>query len=205
MELVIKPTNGKKDRFCIPVRPELVEGYERHERLCMILNEKTGLYENYGLWHVPFWQTQQFYLAVKLFAIAVILLVVVLFVRRYLAYRKKKQLPLWEQAITDVRQLKENGKVSAEHGKEFYGVVSVLLKKYLYDRFGYDVIGKTDTEVIEYLHNKHQDEQIVEDIKALLQGGVIIKFANAQAAQMQIEHDYVRSIAIIQRTIPEKK
>jgi hypothetical protein len=36
-------------------------------------------------------------------------------------------------------------------------------------------------------------------------GSMVIKFANAQAAQEQIEHDYVRAIAIIQRTIPEKK
>ena len=45
----------------------------------------------------------------------------------------------------------------------------------------------------------------VEEIKALLQGSVIIKFANAQAAQEQIEHDYLRAVAIITRTIRKEK
>ena len=46
---------------------------------------------------------------------------------------------------------------------------------------------------------------MLEDIKSILQGAVIIKFANAQAGQEQIENDYVRAVAIIRRTIPEKR
>lgn len=171
----------------------------------MKLNEKTGLYENYGLWHTPFWQTDTFHLAVKVVVVLVVLLIVTLLVRKYLAYRKRKKLPLWEQAIVDIRQLKKDDKISAEYGKEFYSVVSALLKKYFHDRFGYDLLGKTDAEMVEYLEKKQQlDQQVVEDVRALLQGGVAIKFANAQAVQAQIEHDYVRAIGIIQRTVPEK-
>ncbi len=171
----------------------------------MKLNEKTGLYENYGLWHVPIWQTEKFQLAVKIIAISVMLLVVALVIRKYMQYRKRKKLPLWDQALADLNQLKQEHKVDVLYGKEFYVTVSALLKKYFYDRFGYDVVGKTDDEMIQYLQEHYPDAQSIEDIKALLQGSVIIKFANVQAAQEQIDHDYVRSIAIITKTIPEKK
>jgi hypothetical protein len=171
----------------------------------MKLNEKTGLYENYGLWHVPIWQTEKFQLGIKIAAGLLILLIVAYVVRKYLQYRKRKKLPLWDQALADLNTLKQEHKVDVLYGKEFYVTVSVLLKKYFHDRFGYDLIGKTDDEMIQYLQEHYPDTQSIEDIKALLQGSVIIKFANVQAAQEQIDHDYVRSIAIITKTIPEKQ
>jgi hypothetical protein len=171
----------------------------------MKLNEKTGLYENYGLWHVPFWQTQKFQLMLEISGLIVTLIVIVILIKKYLAYRARKKLSSWDQALLDLRILKRDNKVSVEHGKEFYLAVSALLKKYLHERFGYDVLGKTDAEVVHYLQEHHVDTSLIEEINLLLQGGVIIKFANAQAAQGQIEHDYVRAVAIIQRTIPEKK
>ena len=67
------------------------------------------------------------------------------------------------------------------------------------------MLGKTDDEVVYYLQEHHEDTSLIEEIKALLQGGIIIKFANAQAAQEQIEHDYVRAVGIVTRTIPKKK
>lgn len=171
----------------------------------MKLNEKTGLYENYGLWHTPFWQTQKFQLMMEIGGCVVALIVIAILIKKYRAYKKRKKLSSWDQALLDLRILKRDNKVSVEHGKEFYLAISALLKKYLHERFGYDVLGKTDAEVVRYLEERHPDAALVEEINALLQGGVIIKFANAQAAQGQIEHDYVRAVAIIQRTIPEKK
>lgn len=171
----------------------------------MKLNEKTGLYENYGLWHVPFWQTEKFKIAGQICLLLLLVCIVGLFVKKYLAYRKRKKLPLWDQALLELTQLKKEHKVDVAHGKEFYATVSAVLKNYFHRRFGYDIVGKTDQEVVEYLKNNHKDEAILQEINAVLQGGVIIKFANAQAAQGQIEHDYLRAVAIIQRTIPEKK
>ena len=171
----------------------------------MKLNEKTGLYENYGLWHVPFWQTQKFHLMIEIVVGLLLLIIIVLLVKKYLHYRKIKKLPVWDHALLELSHLKRDHKVDAEHGKEFYLAVSALIKKYFHDRFGYDLMGKTDAEAVKYLQENYLDVHGVEEIKALLNGGVVIKFANAQAAQEQIEHDYLRAVAIITRTIPEKK
>ena len=171
----------------------------------MKLNEKTGLYENYGLWHVPFWQTSEFKMAIYICLGLFALCIVAVIIKKYCAYRRRKKLPLWDQALFELAQLKKSNKIDILHGKEFYTTTCSVLKKYFHDRFGYDVIGKTDDEVIEYLKNHHHDEQMLEDAKSVLQGAVIIKFANAQAAQEQIEGDYLRAVAIIRRTIPEKR
>ncbi|HLW72740.1 MAG TPA: hypothetical protein VKR54_01695, partial [Candidatus Babeliales bacterium] len=139
----------------------------------MILNEKTGLYENYDLWHVPFWQTHKFQLAVEIIGCLIVLFIAVLLVRKYLQYRKRKKLPLWDQALLDLSHLKKEHKLDVAHGKEFYLTVSALLKKYFHDRFGYDLMGKTDGEVVHYLQEHYLDEHGVEEIKILLQGGVV--------------------------------
>jgi len=170
----------------------------------MKLNEKTGLYENYDLWHVPFWQTEKFQLTVKIIGFLVVLSIIFFLVRKYLYYRKRKKLPLWEQALLQLSHLRKEHKVNVLHGKEFYLTVSMLLKEYFHNRFGYNLISKTDEEAVVYLQEHYVDEQSVEEIKALLQGGTIIKFANAQAAQEQIERDYLRAIAIIKKTVPKK-
>jgi len=171
----------------------------------MKLNEKTGLYENYGLWHVPFWQTDKFKLAAQICACVLLLIAIALLVRKYLAYRTRKKLPLWDQALLELTQLKKEHKVDVVHGKEFYVTISALLKRYIHERFGYDLLGKTDAEVVDYLEKNYFDEHILAELKVLLQGSEIIKFANAQAAQEQIEHDYLRAVAIIHRTIPQRK
>ena len=170
----------------------------------MKLNEKTGLYENYGLWHVPFWQTSLFKMIVHISCAVVVLTIVLLLVIKYVRYRKRKKLPLWDQAVLELTQLKKEHKVNVVHGKEFYMTVARVLKNYFHHRFGYDVLGKTDAEVVQYLEEKHGDEYVVAEMKTMLYGSEVIKFANAQAAQEYIEHDYVRAIAIIQRTIPER-
>jgi len=171
----------------------------------MKINEKTGLYENYDLWHVPFWQTDTFLLTLKIVGCLFVVVIGAFLIKKYLQYRKRKKLPLWDQALLELSHLKKEHKVDVLHAKEFYLTVSALLKKYFHDRFGYDLMSKTDEEAVQYLQEHYLDVHGVEEIKTLLHGSVIIKFANAQAAQEQIEYDYLRAVAIITRTIPEKK
>jgi hypothetical protein len=170
----------------------------------MKINEKTGLYENYGMWHVPFWQTSTFKIIMEVVGCVAVLVLLVYLVRMYIRYKKRKKLPAWEQALTDLRVLKIEQKVHPAQGKEFYAAVSEVIKRYLAARFAYDVLGKTDAEVVNYLQEIQADESIVNDIKAIVQGAEIIKFANAQAAQEQINTDYDRITSIITRTIPVK-
>jgi hypothetical protein len=170
----------------------------------MKINEKTGLYENYGLWHVPFWQTRPFQVMFMTSLIIVVLLIVFYVIHRYIRYKNsKKRLP-WDQALYELEQLDKNHKVSIEGGKEFYSAVSEIIKYYMAARFGYDVVGKTDSELVRYLEEKRMDEDIVLEIKHILHGSEVIKFANAQAIQEKISDDFNRSLALIEKTIPRK-
>lgn len=171
----------------------------------MKINETTGLYENYGLWQVPFWQKDSFKVACTVAGVVLCLVLIFLCVRVYKNYKKRKKLSAWDQALFDLEALNKNQKVHVVHGKEFYLAVSDILKKYLTARFKYDVLAMTDAEVVEYLKVHHGDPVIVGEIETVLHGGVIIKFANVQAAQEQINQDYERVVEIIKSTIEIRK
>lgn len=171
----------------------------------MKIDEKTGLYGNYGLWHTPFWQTQTFCF-ISLFVLGILIFIfVILLYRSYILRRKNKKLSSWDQALYDLRRLSDEQKVNAEHGKEFYVATTTILKTYLHQRYGYQVLSKTDDEMVRYLQNTNFDNLLIGKIDQVLQGSTIIKFANQQAAQQQINSDYETVISIIKNTIPKEK
>lgn len=171
----------------------------------MKINEETGLYENYGLWHTPFWQTETFYVIVKVCAgIAVLVLFVVLY-KLYIAYKKRKKISAWDSALRDLQTLHELQRISIIPAKEFYITLSSIIKTYLYNRFGYDVLSKTDEEIVIYLQEKRCDQGIIDGIRELLQGSIAVKFANASVAQERMADAYNRTLSLIKNSIPQKK
>ena len=104
-----------------------------------------------------------------------------------------------------MRRLSDEQKLNVVHGKEFYLATTSILKTYLNHRYGYQVLSKTDDEMIRYLQDINYDGSLIDQIEEVLQGSIIIKFANAQAAQEQINADYERVISIIKHTIPKEK
>ena len=171
----------------------------------MKINEKTGLYENYGAWHVPFWQTDSFLLGIKIITVLLCLFIVIGIFIIYLHYKKRKTLSIQEQLLADLYQLKIDHKVQVSFGKEFYVSLSEVIKKYFFYCFNYDVLGKTDSELIHYLYNTHTNQEIIEEIKQIVHGSEIIKFANAQAAQEKIVCDYNSIVSLVKQTIFNKK
>jgi len=169
----------------------------------MKINETTGLYENYGVWHVPFWHTQWFIIAVKVAIGLFLCLVCLLLVRWYIVLQRRKKLSPKEQLLADLEALKSENKVSVALGKEFYSSLSDIIKRYFFYCYGYDVLTKTDAELLHYLQQEQVDEAVVQEMKDILRGSEIIKFANAQAAQERILADYERVLGMVRKTVEQ--
>ena len=58
-------------------------------------------------------------------------------------------------------------------------------------------MAKTDAELIEYLIDAQVDQQIIDDIRYILRGSEVIKFANAQALQERIVADYDKVFLLV--------
>ncbi len=164
------------------------------------LNEK-GLYDIYAMWHVPFWQTTQFYIAVSTICLIILSGIIWLFIRWY---RKKNAVPktAWENALDALQLLQQKKYLSKEEGKLCYFAMTSILKKYLATRFAYPLDGKTDEEMIFYLAKSTDQKMLADDLKEIIDGCLYIKFANAQAMQENITKHLEQSCMIVKKTIP---
>lgn len=167
-----------------------------------IQNELKNLHDIYGLRHVPWWQTPIFY-GIVATILSLLLIFGLYYVFKKIKARRARRTP-WDRALDEVGVLKKYSS-SPEHSKEFYYAVTLLLKNYLHERFGFDVQGKTDEELFLYLTSAAFPQELIDPLRTIFNGGLTVKFANAQAACDQMEYDLALTIMIIKKTIPSKK
>jgi hypothetical protein len=158
------------------------------------------LYGIYPMWHVPFWQTTTFYVLMALSIGGALLIALIVWIKHVRA--RKQQLMIWDKSLQELHDLRNQYGIA--QAKEFYAVLSLILKKYLHGRFGYDVYSKTDQELLQYLATTSFPRELIEQLHSIIEGSVLVKFANAQAIQEQMQHDFNTSISIITKTIPPR-
>lgn len=164
--------------------------------------DKSGFYGIYGIWHVPFWQTMTFYISIGLISASFLIFFIWLFVKKRRA--KKMVITAWDEALRllnaiNIHELEKN------HGKEFYFTVTKILKEYFHARYGFDVLGKTDAEVLQYLMHHDFSHELLPLLQHIFSGAVEVKFAHAYALKEQLERDLNSSIYIVKSSIPTVK
>lgn len=157
------------------------------------------LYDIYGVWHIPFWQTTWFFVSVMS------LLGVIL---AYIGYRlfffvyRKKEVSYWEYAQQQLEMLEQELHNNRIDAKKFYFRLTDIMKKYLHDRYSYDVLGSTDAEVISYIKKQNLSSSLIEDMSTVFEGLQEIKFARGDAATDRMMRDITLSKACIAQTVP---
>jgi len=159
-----------------------------------------GLYAIYDAWHVPFWQTKTFFMLLLTIGLLILCVLIGLVIKRYRSL--KIVLSPWEHALLRLESLKKNNQATADKGKEFYGTLTSVLKRYLHERYGLDKHEKTDEEFLRYLEKKEFSSDFLVDLHLIFSGSTTIKFANMQAIQTQIDRDLALAISFVSRTIP---
>lgn len=169
----------------------------------MVGNESSEqLYDIYGMWHVPFWQTRAFIIALWCFA-ALCAIAIIYFLIRMIRARKKTLKP-WEWANRELDTLWEQRGFTREDGKRFYSQLTEIIKGYLEKRYGYHVRSATDIELIAYLQAHSFDPALLHDVQQIFEGTQEIKFANLDAIPEQIERDFALCKAFISKTISDQ-
>ncbi len=165
--------------------------------------DKNGLYDIYSVWHVPFWQTSWFYWTVISLTI---LLCVMLVWGAYRWYRLRNRQPItpWEKALRIIAKLQNQTYTTQQKGKQCYFVLTTALKNYLAERFGYPIAHKTDEEAASYLEHQQLEPNLTKNIPEILRGCLLIKFANEQAVNEQIQAHLALAKETVLSTIPQK-
>jgi hypothetical protein len=165
--------------------------------------DERDLYGIYSTWHIPFWQTTWFFVLACSCAVLIALLALVLIIRWWVK-RRVPELP-WQKALRLCGALHAVPCQTREETKKVYGSLTDILKEYFAERYEYDTRGKTDTELLAYLKEKHFTQDVLEDVSAVVNGGYLIKFANQDALKEQSRAHIALCESIIQRTIPAAK
>ena len=118
--------------------------------------------------------------------------------------RKRKelleQLSPAEQALVELGKLTPKDYETKEEFKAFYFSITIIIKNYFQKQFVWQVLEKTDNELIEYLKNRSFEQKLTSELKQVLQGSLLIKFANAQTLREQAERDLATVIEIVRKT-----
>jgi hypothetical protein len=160
-----------------------------------------GFYDIYGLWHIPWWQQPIF----KIVVVAIVLVLVLGFIAYLLKKltNRKRTLSAGEVAQRDLASLGTPDMLNERKAKFFYSQLTTIIKQYICVRYGFDIVGKTDREMLMFL-----DEQVVfpRDLMPLLYDifdhASQIKFANSAGIVEQMQSDLALGVRLIKETIP---
>ncbi len=157
--------------------------------------EELQIKDIYGVWYKPLWQETWF------ISSGIIITLILMGIVAYWLYKKQYKRPEkkgWELALEDLKALH---KAEAKTPKLFYSRLTGILKRYLQSRYALHLVGTTDDELIEFLQeNTKVPEPVTQTVKELLNGVVLIKFANQKAAQEQMNDAIERSIKLVHST-----
>lgn len=162
--------------------------------------DENGLYDIYGTWHVPFWQTNLFFYVTIAFGLLIALLMVFLVVYK-LKKRAYKQL-YWQKVLGELYQLRKLNIVSKPEGHRAYCQLTDLIKWYCAHRFGQQAEGLTDDELIHFLGTQAVTQDELRAIALALAASGTIKFAGDQALREQFQEHVEVAIRFISATKP---
>lgn len=159
------------------------------------------LYQIYGMWHVPWWQRAE-WIQWGMLGAALLLGTFLVWYTVKKIRQKRRILSPWDRALQGLQDLQKQGFVCVVYSKEFYTALTHILKTYLHERYGFDIVAKTDDEVIVLLEKSSFPAELLQPIRIIFNGSIAIKFAHACAIKTQIEQDFAASRDIIYKTIP---
>lgn len=154
------------------------------------------LVDIYDVWYQPWWHSLWIYVALGIIVCSVLFFVL------YYMYRAgffRKNLSYDQQALKDLSVLSAQVYLSDEKIRAAYFQITMILKKYLGQRYQISLHDKSDIEIISLLH-----EQIHGSLQPLLaeflQRSFQIKFAKDGVSEQMLRDDILFVKKIIEQT-----
>lgn len=151
------------------------------------MKEIDQLYDIYDISYQPFWKTGWCKLLIAAVVGAILVAFLVALWRLYESRMKKLS---FEQHVRARLDEMERYYAVSRQAAPFYASLTELLKEYLEKKFQLAARSKTDQELLSYIQESHLPENLVHDIRILLEKAYAIKFAGVQSSQIDV-HRYV--------------
>ena len=113
----------------------------------------------------------------------------------------KRLLP-HQKAMKEIEQIKADKMVTSENSKEYYTKLTDTLRKYIEERYGFNAMEMTSSEIIEKLMAV-QDEKALSELRHLFLTADLVKFAKYSTLINENDQNLVNAIAFIDQTKQE--
>lgn len=113
----------------------------------------------------------------------------------------KRLLP-HQKAMKEIEQIKADKMVASENSKEYYTKLTDTLRKYIEERYGFNAMEMTSSEIIEKLMAV-QDEKALSELRHLFLTADLVKFAKYSTLINENDQNLVNAIAFIDQTKQE--
>jgi len=148
-------------------------------------------------WELPFWLS--------------VLMLVLLAVAYYFYLRLRDNKPIishirivkrllpHQKAMKEIEQIKADKMVSSENSKEYYTKLTDTLRKYIEERYGFNAMEMTSSEIIERLMAS-QDQKALDELRQLFTTADLVKFAKYSTLINENDANLVNAIDFINQT-----
>lgn len=107
-------------------------------------------------------------------------------------------------AMQKIAQIKEDNLVQSEDSKEYYTQLTDTLRQYIAERFKFNAMEMTSSEIIEHLQAEN-DEDALRELRELFQTADLVKFAKYTTLINENDRNLVTAVEYINQTKIEEE
>lgn len=113
--------------------------------------------------------------------------------------RVVKKIPAHQKALNEMTRLKSESFNTAEEQKQYYTHLTDTLRKYIRERFGFNAMEMTSSEIIEQLKTAG-DNTMIDELRELFATADLVKFAKYSSLLGEKDMNLVNAIQYIDQT-----
>ena len=110
-----------------------------------------------------------------------------------------KHVPAHQKALTAIEKIKQEKIVYSADQKTYYTMLTDTLRQYIFERFGFNAMEMTTSEIIEHLQAA-DDKVMLSELKDLFATADLVKFAKYSALANENDLNLVNAIRFIDDT-----
>lgn len=114
-----------------------------------------------------------------------------------------KRVPPHQKALSSIDEIKAHTTtVTPEDSKRYYTQLTDTLRRYMMERFGFNAMEMTSSEIISRLRQE-KDQQKIEELTMLFETADLVKFAKYSTGVSENDHNLISAIDFINTTKQE--
>lgn len=118
---------------------------------------------------------------------------------------QKKIIPPYEEAMQRLEELKGRKLWQAGQEKEYYTILTDILRNYIDRRFSINAMEMTSSQILSILRKNEETKAVNEQLGKILEMADFVKFAKVRPLPDDNEVAYQRAVAFVEETKPEEK